>query len=357
MFQMDLQSENWQDGQRPFLNEDEFLQKYRMTRTSFSKLVSLIEDDPVFTPPSTGPNQHPVQHQLMVFLKYLGTEGVGNSNSDLRNMFKTGRGTNELYKLRVAKAIQHLRPLYYTWPGINEREAISTRIERICRLPYCVGFVDGTMNPLATKPRRNDAADYFGRKQRYALSTMVICDDKRMICYYLAGWPGSCHDNRIFRNSKVGMQPGLYFGHNQYILGDSAFEASPTVIPAYKKPNGHALPYEHENFNKCLSSARVISEHAIGIWKARFPWLRNIPMVLTEDEKSSRRILEFIECTVILHNFLIIENETEIPDDWLDSDDIYHLHENDELNLPLSPNDPKNKRQTQLMHYINELLY
>lgn len=80
-------------------------------------------------------------------------------------------------------------------------------------------------------------------------------------------------------------------------------------------------------------------------------------MVLTEDEKSSRRILEFIECTVILHNFLIIENETEIPDDWLDSDDIYHLHENDELNLPLSPNDPKNKRQTQLMHYINELLY
>lgn len=209
------------------------------------------------------------------------------------------------------------------------------------------------MNPLSTKPRRQDAADYFGRKQRYALSTIVICDDKRMIRYYLAGWPGSCHDNRIFRNSKVAELPHLYFDDAQYILGDSAFEASDTVIPAYKKPNGHNIPQEHENFNKCLSAGRVISEHTIGIWKARFPWLRNIPLLLTEKQESTRKLLNFMECSVILHNFLVIENEGDVPQEWLDDADINHLDENDELNRAIPANAPKNTRQTQLMTYIN----
>ena len=268
MFQLDIHAETGDDGRRPFLTDLEFLQKYRMTRRSFSKLVSLTKDHPVFNvSASPSRKQIPASYQLMIFLKYLGTEGGGNSNSDLRNLFHTGRGSNELYKARAAEAIRSLRPTYYYWPDVEERQSICARIKRICRLPNCVGFIDGTMTPLYSKPRRPDAADYFGRKQRYALSTMVICDDRRMIRYYLAGWPGSCHDNRIYRNSRIATSPGHYFSVGEYLAADSAFEPSQYIVPAFKKPNGHTLPRECENFNKCLSTGRVISEHAIGIWK------------------------------------------------------------------------------------------
>jgi len=61
----------------PWLSEDEFLQKYRMSHESFEYLIELIQDDPVFKKPHRGPEQAPVKHQLMVLVKFLGTEGGG----------------------------------------------------------------------------------------------------------------------------------------------------------------------------------------------------------------------------------------------------------------------------------------
>ena len=76
----------------PWLTEEEFLQKYRMTRDSFFKLVDLIKDNKVFRRPRTGKKgrkQVPVEHQIMVFLKFVGTEGSGASNANQRHTFCT----------------------------------------------------------------------------------------------------------------------------------------------------------------------------------------------------------------------------------------------------------------------------
>ena len=354
IFQVDLQSSDEETDHRAFLTPGEFIQKYRMSREAFLKLVSLIEGHPVFDALNKGPKQASPAYQLMVFLKYIGTDGSGNSNPNLRNVFRTGRGTNELFKRRVVKAIRSLRGTYYTWPSSEERKKIASRIHRDFDFPNCTGFADGTLNPLASKPRREDSADFYGRKHGYSLSTLVVSDDRRLIRYILAGWPGSCHDNRIYRNSALALASDKYFTGVEYLLGDSAFEASDTMVPAYKKPNGCDLPREHAIFNACLSKARVVSEHTIGIWKARFPWLRNIPMHVTENARSLKRILHVMECTVILHNFLIMENEPEVPQEWLNNNDLVHLDPNDELNQEIQDGEPKDKRRTSIMNYLNE---
>ena len=248
-------------------------------------MVLLIENHPVFDALNNGPKQLLPAFQLMIFLKYIGTEGSGSSNPDLQNMFRTGRGSNDLYKSRVMRAIQSLASEYYRWPDEVERQTISRRIQQDYNLPNCIGFVDGTLNPLSTKPQCADASDYYGRKHGYSLSTIIVCDDTRRIRYYLAGWPGSCHDNRIFRNSRLAQSPHSYFADREYVLGDSAFEASWYMIPAFKKTQGSTIFQEYENFNSCHSSARVIVEHTIGMWKARFPWLRKIRKVITENKK------------------------------------------------------------------------
>ncbi len=226
VLQIDLQSTAGEEGDPPFLSDSEFLQKYQMSRRSFWKLVSLIKHHPVFNTPNRGPKRLPASYQLLVFLKYLGTKGSGNSNPDMRNIFRTGRKTNDLYKVQVLCAIWSLKSQYYTWTDEAERRTISCRIQNKYSLPNCVGFADGTLNPLATQSCRHDVADYFGRKDGYALSTMIICDDKNMFLYHLAGWPGSCHDNRIFQNSSLGGSPHEYFADKEYLLGDSAFEAA-----------------------------------------------------------------------------------------------------------------------------------
>jgi hypothetical protein len=118
--EVDNVSDNSEEAQ-PWLNDDEFLQKYRVSRDGFQHLLNLIKDHPVF---HTGKRkkQAPVAFQLMVWLKYVGTEGSGASNSNQRNTFGIGYGTAARYRERVTKAFCSLSQEYIYWPDPEERE-------------------------------------------------------------------------------------------------------------------------------------------------------------------------------------------------------------------------------------------
>ena len=187
-----------------------------------------------------------------------------------------GYGTADLYRRRVTTAIRGLRSEYIQWPNGREREQISTAIKDKFDFPHCVGIADGTLFPLAFEPHTEDAPDYSGRKYGYSLTVMIICDHQRRIGHYLAGYPGSAHDNRVFKATKMSMEPKKYFDPMQYLIGDSAFENQPFMVSAFKKPKGTTLPKNHEKFNEKMARLRIISEHCIGMLKGRFPWLRSI---------------------------------------------------------------------------------
>ena len=72
-------------------------------------------------------------------------------------------------------------------------------------------------------------------------------------------------------------------------------------------------------FNTALLKPNIESEHAIGMWKGRFPWLHRIPMIMkqsTEKEDLSH-ILEVIDTCVVLHNFLIDERRRFPMNGWM----------------------------------------
>jgi hypothetical protein len=159
-----------------WLSDLEFLEKYRMTRESFAKIVALIENDAVFTrkdPLDRGRKQAPVTHQLMVLLRYLGTEGGGASNQTLRNIFGISKGSVDDYKRRAATALDNLHDKAIVWPNARERKRIAKRIEKEHQWKNCVGFMDGSLFPLRVKPQRSDAADYSGRKHAFSLSALI----------------------------------------------------------------------------------------------------------------------------------------------------------------------------------------
>jgi hypothetical protein len=231
-------------------------------------------------------------------------EGYGGCNPDIRCAFNIGRGTVEIYKRRVVTAIrQQLCLQAMQWPNAEERKRIAQRIEDNFILPNCVGFIDGTLFPLAFTPSSHNAPDYFGRKGNCALSTMIVCNDTRRINYYLSGWPSSAHDNRIFKNTDLYNLPESFFSNNEYILGDSAFENNWFIASCYKKPANTVLNWDQEIFNLAVSRANIAVEHTIGMLKGRFPWLRQIRAKLTEDVASMQQMLEYIDCCVILQTF------------------------------------------------------
>jgi DDE superfamily endonuclease len=116
-------------------------------------------------------------------------------------------------------AIQSLQDEAIQWPNVAECKQIAKRILHKYSFINCVGVVDGTLFSLTYAPQSNDAPDYHGRKFCYSLSTIVNDDEKR-IRYYLAGYPGSTHNNRIYRNTCLFNNREEYFGENGYLLGD-----------------------------------------------------------------------------------------------------------------------------------------
>ena len=272
----------------PWLTEEEFQEKYRLRRDSFSRLVALVRDHKIFTSPPNKRKQAPVEYQLMVLLHYLGTAGSGASNPRLRNQFGLGRGTTQLYRDQCVVAIRSLRDQVITWPDEEERERIAKRVQAQFDLPNCIAVADGTLIPLQFQPHCVDAPDYSGRKHQYSLSVMVVNDDQRRVRYYLGGFPGSAHDSRVYSATKLAQTPHNYFGTKYYLVGDSAFENSASVVSCFKAPRGHSLGIEEERFNTHIGRFRVTSEHTIGMLKARFPWMRCMPMVITDKKMHDK---------------------------------------------------------------------
>ena len=168
-------------------------------------------------------------------------------------------------------------------PDANERRVISNRIEKKFFLPNMVAMMDGTLLPLGICPSCDGCRLQWEKIPIYSLTANVINDDHRRIRAYLAGFPGSAHDNRVWKHMAQCRNPEEYFDEMQYILCDTAYEPSTFCIPAYKCQTGYVQPSDQEYFNSCLATPRVITEHTMGLWKGRFPWLRNIRMLITND--------------------------------------------------------------------------
>jgi hypothetical protein len=339
------------DEDSRWLNDAEFKDKYRMTRASFWLIVELIKEHPVFK--NKRRKQAPVEHQLMTLLCFLGMEGNGMSNRKGRSVFRVSNGTLGVYRDRAVKAILDcLYDDYVKWPDPDERRFIAERIRAEFGLPNCIGIADGTLLPLAFRPSTDDYADYKGRKMLYTLTMLVVNDDKRRIRYFNAGWPGSTHDDRVFKNSRLVQDLRSHFRLMEYIIGDSAYGPQNFMVSTYKKPVGAPMDPENEFFNWKLAKPRVSSEHTIGILKGRFPFLRSIRMRLT-GKKSFKKILRYISVCVVLHNFLVERREDEFGDDVGD-DDLSEIDANNELNCPVADYLDSATRREQVKNFILE---
>ena len=217
-----------QHGSHPdALSDDQFLFHFRVSRETFWELVKHIKNHNVFQRSSDarGPHQKPVSHQLLVLLKYYGSQGNQACSRALGTFFGIGTGAVDDCRSNALEAILSLESRTHFWPTTEERKATASRIKEKYKFPHCVGLIDGTLLPLASKPQLH-GENYLSRKRFYAIVMLVVCDDQSRIIYYHIGWPGSVHDNRVWRNCKLNLESESMFSPKEYLLGDSAFTPS-----------------------------------------------------------------------------------------------------------------------------------
>lgn len=189
----------------------------------------------------------------------------------------------------------------------------------------------------------------MSRKRFCAIAMLVVCDDKgRILCHHI-GWPGSVHDNRVWRNCRLFLQCERFFSKKECLLGDSAFTASEIMIPPFKAASGAMLTASRTAFNACLAKPRVKSEHCIGALKGRWPFLREIRHVIS-GAKSVNTTTNYARGTVTLHNCLM---EDPVDDDWPQNEPAGD-HDTEEPPSANS-NEPNYERRDELHHYLSEI--
>lgn len=308
-------------------NDTEFLKHFRVSRTNFWRLVSLIQNHEEFKSKKGKRKRSTVACHCLVYLYRLGREGADGSTMSIASYFGIGNGTVLNYLARVTVAIKSLKENIITWPDDDEKEDIKRRIRVRYGFQNCIGIIDGTLIGLFQKPSVYGES-YFCRKQIYAINVQVICDDQRRIRYFYGGWPGSTHDNRAWRNSKVFLDAATYFHTGEYLLGDSAYSTSSILVPSFKSLPGQALGPHKEFFNKGHAAPRVVSEHCIGILKNRFPCLKNINIDVN-GRQGLKKIMDLLTCCCILHN-IFIDCDDDIPKEWYENIDANHYWTSDE---------------------------
>jgi hypothetical protein len=337
-------------------NTEEFCYCFHMSRESFRLLLNELQDKKAFSDCKKR-KQRPIAYQLLVFLFRVGKQGTCGSSIAVGNYFGIGKGSVNNYIRRCVEALHEIHDDVVYWPNKTERDEMKARVAST-GFRHCVGIVDGTLVVLEFKPEKYHKC-YYSHKSVYGLNVMIVCDDQKRVTYYVAGWPGSTHDNRVFRTSSLFLNREEFFSFREYLLGDSAYSTSSVMVQSFKRHAAWAvLPADKELFNTYLAKLRIRSEHCIGILKGRFGCLKHNNIQLKDGKKEVKELVELIGSCIVMHN-LLINCEDEIPAEWYDelrrSID-WSLYDEDQQPQPNVGDKDGNRREQVFQSIINNYI-
>lgn len=151
----------------------------------------------------------------------------------------------------------------------------------------------------------NDGEIYRNRKGYFSLNVQTVSDASLKIRNIVARWPGSCHDQTVFNNSRLKFN----FENGQFgrfhLIGDSGYAVKPYLLTPLQNTNTEP----ERLYNEALIRTRNVVERQYGVWKRRFPVLsRGIQVDINT-------ALVIIIATAVLHNIAIDMNE-DVPDNF-----------------------------------------
>ncbi|XP_042467192.1 uncharacterized protein LOC122050348 [Zingiber officinale] len=169
----------------------------------------------------------------------------------------------------------------------------------------CLGAIDGT-HVSAWAPTSIQTS-FRGRKVIVTQNVMLVCDFDMLFTFVYTGWEGTTNDSRVFIDALTRHEN--HFPKpcgDQFYLVDSGYPNMPGFLAPYRGQRYHLRDYrrqgrprgKEELFNYRHSTCRNIIERCIGVLKARFRILKDMPNYPI----TSQRLIPLACCAV--HNFI-----------------------------------------------------
>lgn len=291
--------------QTPQLDED-YKRLYRFTKPHVEFLANEFLQENYET---RGGALSSVQ-RMEVTLRYLADPGFQRSVA-----YQSGISQSTVSKT-VSKTLAEIVSKMDNWIQFPQsanliREAKEDWFNKL-GFPSCIGAIDCT-HVRIDKPTGRFGDEFVNRKNFPSLNVQATCNCNYVFTSVDCGWPGSVHDNRIFKNSDIYriMLPNTF---NTFILGDAGYGLTPFIMTPFKNPDGNIQRF----YNKFHAKNRVIIEQSFGQLKRRFPILRYGIRLKMEN------MCACITACFILHNVAKHINDLDFDEEETFDDNIYY---------------------------------
>ncbi|XP_072254313.1 putative nuclease HARBI1 [Pyxicephalus adspersus] len=209
--------------------------------------------------------------------------------------------------MQVINAIVDLVPSYIHFPDTAEEwRNVKEDFFREAGFPNILGAIDCTHVAIQAPIQ---GISFRNRKQYDSLNVQIVCDANRRIMSARTGFPGSCHDAYILRQTALYQKFISGEMPEGWLIGDKGYGQLPWLMTPVRHPRSQA---EH-NYNKALHKSRGIVEQTIGLLKTRFLCLARPGGELLYAPWKAARII--MACCV-LHNLCVHHEDTwDIPEE------------------------------------------
>lgn len=290
------------------VNDRSFRRRYRMNKDAFWMLLELIAPHL----PSTGEERQkgavpngPITHasRLSMALRYF----AGGDPLDISEFHGVGDDEPLRSVWLVIDAIHMCSELNIVFPETHAEQtecASGFRAKSSIDIDCCIGAIDG-MLVWMNKPTSSDQHNigfgptkfFCGRKMKYGLNMMGVCDSRRRFIWIELNMPGAASDFYAFDQSslKKKLETEGLLRPGYCLFGDNAYINTPYMCVPWR--NVGSGPKDGMNFFH--SSLRINIECAFGMLVHRWGILRKPMPVNFTVHKISSLVLALCK----LHNY------------------------------------------------------
>ncbi|XP_039966253.1 protein ALP1-like [Bactrocera tryoni] len=305
--------------------DENFFKSTTMNAASFSLLLSRLRKGMMRW--SKGKAVAP-ERRLAITLMFL---AEGCNFRVISQAYNLGHTTIRKIIYETCDAIwEELHFDYLSPPNVSELKDIAEKFYAKTGMPNCMGAINAKHIHIS-RPKDGGSL-YYNFRKSFSVAIMAVCDADYVFRHVDVGAEGSRSDG-ILARSAFGRKlldgtlevprdtnlPGTSTSFPYYYVGDSSYPLKPNLMRPFP---GRNLPADKEKYNRAFSKAREHIENAYGILANRWRVLQ------TTIHASPNNTEKIVLATILLHNFLMLQNDT----DYFTLELVDHTVGNQEIN-------------------------
>ncbi|KAJ8682976.1 hypothetical protein QAD02_023916 [Eretmocerus hayati] len=287
------------------LEENQFIDTYRLTPHLTKKLVDLLYED--VAPKSHSNGAIPGHLRVFIGLRFFGR---GPYQTGLSKDYKHPCAQATISRIinKVTDALIKHSEKFINFPKSRERRAaIESRCRQSGASEGTLGFIDVTLVHLS-RPCSEEEAYYNHRHGCHCISCEVVCDPDYLVLSFKP-LPGSNADPFLWKNSKARetmertrLHPRISRQEKHYyLLADAGYTDSPVIFSPIANPQTDA----EKAFNDMLTHNRCKVEQLFGQLKGRWRCINKERML----HYKPKKVVKVITACIVLHNFAKLGGE------------------------------------------------